>query len=40
MLVRDIMRTPAVSISDDTTLESAYRLMQEKKIRHLPVMDG
>ncbi len=40
MLVRDIMTKPAVTISADTTLENAYRTMQEKGIRHLPVLDG
>jgi len=40
MLVRDIMRSPAVVIAPDTTLESAYRTMQERRIRHLPVLDG
>jgi len=40
MLVRDIMRTPAVVITPDTTLADAYRTMQEKRIRHLPVVEG
>jgi len=40
MLVRDIMRRPAVAVSGDTTLQDAYRTMQEKGIRHLPVLDG
>lgn len=40
MLVRDIMRTPAVAISTDTTLQDAYRMMREMRIRHLPVLDG
>src|SRR5512141_3255580 len=40
MLVRDIMRTPAVSISADMTLQDAYRTMREKGIRHLPILDG
>jgi acetoin utilization protein AcuB len=39
MLVRDIMRAPAVSIPPDTTLENAYRTMQEASIRHLPVLE-
>ncbi len=39
MLVRDIMRSPAVTVSADTTLEDAYRTMREKGIRHLPVLD-
>ena len=40
MLVRDIMRSPAVAVSPDTTLGEAYRLMREKNIRHLPVLDA
>jgi len=39
MLVRDIMRSPAVTVSADTTLENAYRTMREKGIRHLPVLE-
>lgn len=40
MLVRDIMRSPAIAISPDTTLQDAYRTMNQKGIRHLPVLDG
>ena len=40
MLVRDIMRSPAVAISADTTLKDAYRTMQERGIRHLPVVEA
>jgi acetoin utilization protein AcuB len=40
MLVRDIMRSPAVGISPDVTLEDAYRTMQERRIRHLLVLDA
>jgi acetoin utilization protein AcuB len=40
MLVRDIMRSPAVSISGNTTLQDAYATMRQKGIRHLPVLDG
>jgi acetoin utilization protein AcuB len=40
MLVRDIMSSPAVTVSAETTLERAYRTMQEKAIRHLPVLAG
>jgi acetoin utilization protein AcuB len=39
MLVRDIMSSPAVSIPPAMTLEDAYRVMQQKGIRHLPVLD-
>jgi acetoin utilization protein AcuB len=40
MLVRDIMRSPALAISAETTLEDAYQTMQEKAIRHLLVLEG
>lgn len=40
MLVRDVMRSPAVTISLNTTLQDAYRTMREKRIRHLPILDG
>ena len=40
MLVRDIMRSPAETVSVDTTLESAYRTMRERRIRHLPVLEN
>src|SRR5664280_3830110 len=40
MLIRDIMRSPAVAISADTTLQDAYRTMREQGIRHLPVLAG
>jgi acetoin utilization protein AcuB len=39
MLVRDIMRSPVVTISPNTTLQDAYRIITEKGIRHLPVLD-
>jgi len=39
MLVRDIMRSPVITISPGTTLQDAYRIMQDKGIRHLPVLE-
>jgi acetoin utilization protein AcuB len=39
MLVRDIMSSPAVSISPATTLEDAYRILCDEGIRHLPVVE-
>jgi acetoin utilization protein AcuB len=39
MLVRDIMTSPAVAIPAGTTLQDAYRTMQERGIRHLPVVE-
>jgi len=40
VLVRDIMRSPVVSVSPGTTLADAYRTMREKGFRHLAVLDG
>jgi acetoin utilization protein AcuB len=40
MLIRDVMRTPAVAIPAQTTLQDAYRIMREHNIRHLPILDG
>jgi acetoin utilization protein AcuB len=40
VLVRDIMRRPAIAVAGDTTLRDAYRSMQEHGIRHLPVRQG
>jgi acetoin utilization protein AcuB len=40
MLVRDVMRSPAVSIPAETSLQDAYRTMREHGIRHLPILDG
>jgi acetoin utilization protein AcuB len=40
MLVRDIMSSPALAVSAETTLQDAYRTMREKGIRHFPVVDG
>lgn len=40
MLIRDIMRSPAVAITADATLQDAYRTMRERGIRHLPVLEG
>ena len=40
MLVKDIMRSPAVAIAPETRLEDAYRTMREKGIRHLPVLES
>ena len=39
MLVRDVMTSPAVVIPPATTLEDAYRVMYEKQIRHLLVVE-
>lgn len=39
-LVRDIMTPSPMTISSDTSVEEAMRIMTENRIRHLPVMDA
>ena len=38
--VSDIMSTGLSTVTTDTTLESCMEMMTEKRIRHLPVLDG
>lgn len=38
--VRDIMTSPAIVVSPETTLPAANALMKEKRIRHLPVVEN
>ena len=40
MLVQDIMTSPVQFIAPNVTLQNAYQMMQEKGIRHLPVLDN
>src|SRR5512137_830517 len=39
MLVQDIMTSPVIAISPDISLQDAYRIIEERGIRHLPVME-
>lgn len=39
MLVKDVMRSPVLTVEPGVTLEAAYRLLLEKGIRHLPVVE-
>ena len=39
-LVRDVMTQNPFTVTLDTTVAQCMSLMSEKKIRHLPVMDG
>jgi CBS domain-containing protein len=38
--VKDIISSPVLSVTSHHTIEDALRLMSEKHIRHLPVIDG
>jgi CBS domain-containing protein len=38
--VRDIMSAPVVTATPDDTVDHAMRLMTDRRIRHLPVLQG
>lgn len=40
MLIENVMSSPVVSVAHDMRLDDAYSLMQQRNIRHLPVVDG
>lgn len=40
MLIREVMHPDPVTVSAGTSLKEAYKIMEEKNIRHLPVVDG
>jgi len=40
MLVREIMHAEPVTVAPGVALEEAYALMNERRIRHLPVVEG
>jgi acetoin utilization protein AcuB len=40
MLVKDRMTPDPVTISPDTSFPEAFRIMREKRIRHLPVLEN
>lgn len=38
--VRDIMTFPVITVSPDDTVQTCMQLMTDKRVRHLPVVDG
>ncbi|MFQ6053793.1 MAG: CBS domain-containing protein [Candidatus Bathyarchaeia archaeon] len=39
--VKDVMTSPLITIDHDATIESVIRLMEERKVHHIPIMrDG
>jgi len=38
-LVREVISTAVIAVTSEHTIEEAMRLMTEKRIRHLPVID-
>ena len=39
-LVREIMSAPLVTVTPEQSMEECMELMTERRIRHLPVMEG
>lgn len=38
--VRDIMSSPVITVTPETSVQTCMQLMTEKRVRHLPVADG
>jgi len=38
--VRDIMSSPVLAVSPDDTVQKCMQLMTDRRVRHLPVVDG
>jgi CBS domain-containing protein len=38
--VRDIMSAPVLTVSLDTTVQQCMQLMTDRRVRHLPVVEG
>lgn len=39
MLVQDVMQSPVITVSSESTIADAYRAMHDRSVRHLPVVD-
>lgn len=40
MLVQDIMKTDVITLHADNTIGDAIELMRQRRIRHIPIVDG
>lgn len=40
MYIREYMKSPVITVTSDTLIHDAQKIMQEHKIRRLPVVDG
>src|SRR5207248_11108426 len=38
--VRDIMSSPVLTVSPDTSVQQCMQLVTDKRVRHLPVVEG
>lgn len=38
--VRDIMSSPVLTVSPDTTVQQCMQLVTDRRVRHLPVVEG